>query len=89
MNLKTIAVKALFLSTSSLLAFSQNPQKDYKLWYKEPAISWNEALPIGNGKLAAMVFGNPAIEHFQLNEETVWSGQPHNNVMESCKLPPK
>ncbi|NBB28574.1 glycoside hydrolase N-terminal domain-containing protein [Cellulophaga sp. BC115SP] len=83
MNLKTIAVKALFLSTSSLLAFSQSPQQDYKLWYKKPASSWNEALPIGNGRLAAMVFGNPAIEHLQLNEETVWSGQPHNNVVES------
>jgi alpha-L-fucosidase 2 len=60
MNLKTFAVKALFLSTFSTLVFSQNPQKDYKLWYKQPATSWNEALPIGNGKLAAMVFGNPA-----------------------------
>jgi hypothetical protein len=46
-----------FLSTSSLLAFSQSPQQDYKLWYKKPASSWNEALPIGNGRLAAMVFG--------------------------------
>ena len=83
MNLKTFAVKALFLSTFSTLVFSQNPQKDYRLWYKQPATSWNEALPIGNGKLAAMVFGNPATEHLQLNEETVWSGQPHNNVVES------
>ena len=53
---------------------------DLKLWYTAPAADWNEALPIGNGRLGAMIFGNPAIEHLQLNEETVWGGGPHNNV---------
>jgi alpha-L-fucosidase 2 len=56
-------------------------QDNLKLWYNKPAIHWNEALPIGNGKLAAMVFGNPAEEHLQLNEETIWTGRPHNNVV--------
>ena len=37
-----------------------------KMWYKKPAIVWNEALPIGNGRLAAMVYGNPANERIQL-----------------------
>jgi len=51
-----------------------------KLWYTRPASDWNEALPIGNGRLGAMIFGDPANEHLQLNEETVWGGGPHNNV---------
>jgi alpha-L-fucosidase 2 len=49
------------------------------LWYDAPAKNWVEALPIGNGRLGAMVFGNPAAERLQLNEETVWAGQPNNN----------
>ncbi len=57
-------------------------QNDLKLWYNQPASNWNEALPIGNGRLAAMVFGNPSTERIQLNEETVWSGEPGNNVVE-------
>jgi alpha-L-fucosidase 2 len=45
-----------------------------KLWYKQPADDWNEALPIGNGRLGAMVFGKVGKEEIQLNEESVWSG---------------
>ena len=52
------------------------------LWYKAPAANWNEALPVGNGRLGAMVFGDPYAEHFQLNENTVWSGQRHYNPSE-------
>ena len=54
--------------------------QDLKLWYDEPAERWVEALPVGNGRLGAMVFGNPAKEHLQLNEETVWAGQPNSNA---------
>jgi alpha-L-fucosidase 2 len=50
-----------------------------KLWYNQPAKQWVEALPIGNGRLGAMVFGNPSKEEIQLNENTVWSGQPNRN----------
>ena len=46
-----------------------------KLWYRQPAAAWTEALPIGNGRLAAMVFGGAGKEHIQLNEDTVWSGE--------------
>ncbi|HOV72225.1 MAG TPA: glycoside hydrolase family 95 protein, partial [Dysgonamonadaceae bacterium] len=53
--------------------------QSYKLWYDRPASTWTEALPLGNGRLGAMVFGNPAIEQIQLNEETLWAGQPNNN----------
>ncbi|MBB5437888.1 alpha-L-fucosidase 2 [Pedobacter sp. AK017] len=64
------------------LAFGQAKKTDgtLKLWYDRPAANWNEALPIGNGRLGAMVFGNPAKEQLQLNEETVWSGGPNSNV---------
>lgn len=47
-----------------------------RLWYRAPAAEWNEALPIGNGRLAAMVFGGTDRERVQLNEETLWSGGP-------------
>ena len=50
-----------------------------RLWYDQPAKQWIEALPIGNGRLGAMVFGNPAKEEIQLNENTIWAGQPHRN----------
>ena len=48
---------------------------DLRLWYRQPAANWNEALPIGNGRLAAMVFGGTGSERIQLNEDTVWAGE--------------
>lgn len=45
-----------------------------KLWYRQPAVQWVEALPVGNGRLGAMVFGGVATERLQLNEDTLWSG---------------
>src|SRR6188768_2787312 len=57
--------------------FSQS--QDLKLWYKQPARNWNEALPLGNGRLGAMVFGGTTEELIQLNEETLWSGGPTNS----------
>ncbi|MHC4461284.1 MAG: glycoside hydrolase family 95 protein [Planctomycetota bacterium] len=47
-----------------------------KLWYRQPAQQWTEALPVGNGRLGAMVFGGLETEQLQLNEDTVWAGQP-------------
>jgi alpha-L-fucosidase 2 len=49
------------------------------LWYNKPAELWVEALPLGNGRLGAMVFGNPYRERIQLNENTVWAGSPYRN----------
>ena len=49
-----------------------------KLWYAQPATEWTEALPIGNGRLGAMVYGGIQQEHLQLNEDTLWSGGPHS-----------
>ena len=53
--------------------------KGFKLWYNAPASNWNEALPLGNGRLGAMVFGDPVNENIQLNELTLWAGGPHRN----------
>ena len=47
------------------------------LWYKSPAAAWEEALPVGNGRLGAMVFGKNGEERIQLNEDTYWSGGPY------------
>ncbi len=49
------------------------------LWYKQPAKVWDEALPVGNGRLGAMVFGNAENERIQINEESIWAGCPVNN----------
>ncbi|MEP0367652.1 MAG: glycoside hydrolase family 95 protein [Cyclobacteriaceae bacterium] len=49
-----------------------------ELWYDEPATEWFEALPLGNGRLGAMVFGGVNEDHLQLNEESLWAGMPEN-----------
>ena len=46
------------------------------LWYRQPARQWEEALPLGNGRLGAMVFGGASRERIQLNEESLWAGEP-------------
>jgi alpha-L-fucosidase 2 len=50
------------------------------LWYPQPAAKWDEALPVGSGRLGAMVFGGTAEERIQFNEDTLWTGKPHNYV---------
>ena len=57
----------------------------YRLWYDRPAMTWTQALPIGNGVMGGMVFGTPAVERIQLNEETLWAGQPNNVINPSAK----
>ncbi|HTE20203.1 MAG TPA: glycoside hydrolase N-terminal domain-containing protein [Armatimonadota bacterium] len=51
---------------------------EHVLWYRRPAGRWLEALPVGNGRLAAMVFGGVQQERLQLNEGTLWAGGPHD-----------
>ena len=53
-------------------------QQNLKLWYKQPSGQWEDALPVGNGKLAAMVFGGVTEERIQFNEETLWTGEPRS-----------
>ena len=62
----------------ALVAVAMSAQQ-HKLWYNKPASHWLEALPIGNSHLGAMVYGGTDVEEIQLNEETFWSGSPHDN----------
>ena len=64
-----------------LFELSLHAQSDslLKLWYNQPARQWVEALPVGNGRLGAMIYGDPYKEKIQLNEITVWGGQPNRN----------
>jgi len=70
--------KTILLLIGITFYFSPHAE-DLKLWYKQPAHSWVEALPLGNSRLGVMVYGNPANEELQLNEETVWAGGPYRN----------
>ncbi|MEI6945940.1 glycoside hydrolase family 95 protein [Paraflavisolibacter sp. H34] len=63
------------------------PAAPLQLWYPAAAANWNEALPIGNGSLAAMVFGDVRNERLQLNEETIWAGEPGNNIIPNVYEP--
>ena len=49
-----------------------------ELWYEQPAKNWEEALPVGNGRLGAMIAGSPDQETIWLNEDSIWSGKPLN-----------
>ena len=63
--------------TMTLTGEAPPPTEPLTLWYRRPAKEWLEALPLGNGRLAAMVFGGVATERLQLNESTVWAGGPY------------
>jgi alpha-L-fucosidase 2 len=70
----------LLIWLTCFLSASAQLKKDRMLWYQQPAKDWNEALPIGNGRLGAMIFGGAKEELIQLNEATLWTGGPvdHN-----------
>ncbi|MDI6401599.1 glycoside hydrolase N-terminal domain-containing protein [Balneolaceae bacterium ANBcel3] len=70
----------IFLLIASSCEEEKTDQKqELKLWYDQPAEIWVEALPIGNGRLGAMIYGDPVNETIMLNEETFWSGGPSRN----------
>lgn len=75
--LLTIKKNILFIIAGVLLASTLSAQQ-YQLWYQQPAVKWTEALPLGNGRIGAMVFGGVATERIQFNEETLWTGSPRN-----------
>jgi alpha-L-fucosidase 2 len=75
-NKKIIFICVLFGIIINVCAQSD---ANLKLWYTQPAKQWVEALPVGNGRLGAMVFGDPFKEVIQLNENTVWAGSPNRN----------
>ena len=78
-------MKRLLLTAISLCITHYALCVEYKLWYDQPAQTWTQALPVGNGVIGGMVFGTPAVEHIQLNEETIWAGQPNNVVNPNAK----
>src|SRR5215203_2257396 len=57
------------------------PDPSTSIWFSTPAAKWDEALPVGNGRLGAMVFGGVEEERLQLNEDTYWSGGPYSTVV--------
>lgn len=80
-HLKVAGMPVGILILSILLAGchpKSEQQAALKLWYDQPAVNWNEALPVGNGRLGSMVFGGVETERIQFNEETLWDGQPQD-----------
>ena len=81
--------KLICIASMAVVAVAMSAQQN-KLWYNKPASHWLEALPIGNSSLGAMVYGGTETEEIQLNEETFWSGSPHdNNSKESLAALPE
>ncbi len=72
MKLRTLFALGFFTT----VAFAQ--PSPLTLWYTKPAEIWTDALPVGNGRIGAMVFGRAAHERIQFNEQTVWTGEPHD-----------
>ncbi len=76
--LSSPTMRKLFICLYVLGSLIVEAQDALTLWYNKPASNWNEALPVGNGRLGAMIFGRVEEELIQLNEETLWSGGPLN-----------
>lgn len=75
MKRKTLAAGLAFIVLAGLAAAADAPDR---LWYRRPAGKWTEALPVGNGRMGAMVFGGIRENRIQFNEYTVWTGRPHD-----------
>ena len=74
-------MKNIFLLITCLILIQNSySQKDLSLWYTKPSKAWTDALPLGNGRLGAMVYGIPQRDTIQINEDTFWSGSPYQNV---------
>src|SRR3954449_10534829 len=75
----TVAVFATLVAAGVATAQEASPdQSRLTLWYTKPASIWTDALPVGNGRMGAMVFGGAPLERIQFNESTVWTGEPHD-----------
>ena len=66
------------LTIGWMAAAASAEQTPLRLWYDAPAAKWTEALPVGNGTIGGMVFGGVSDEHIQFNEDTLWTGHPHD-----------
>ena len=76
MTTKSILFILMVILSGSLFASTKSESNNLKLWYTKPALKWTEALPIGNGRLGAMIFGGVENDRIQFNEETLWNGGP-------------
>jgi len=83
--LKAVVIGLLVVESAALAAEQPTEQSPHRLWYDKPASRWVEALPVGNGHLAAMVFGGINQERLQLNEGTLWAGGPYDPVNPEAK----
>src|SRR4051812_42520172 len=82
---KSTKVSLLTIMLLSCFVMAQAQQNNLKLWYnKQSGKVWERAMPVGNGRLAAMVYGNPEREFIQMNESSVWSGGPSRNDSKSA-----
>ena len=80
--LSALFLMAGFSCTTTIPEEEINPS--LVLWYDKPAAEWTEALPVGNGRLGAMIYGRTGNEIIQFNEETLWTGQPHDYAREGA-----
>jgi len=83
LNLKPMKIKPLLIFliltfTGIFFSSAKKTPENQKLWYTKPAQKWTEALPLGNGRLGAMIFGGPENDRIQFNEETLWNGAPND-----------
>jgi len=75
----------MIIALVATLSCSRQEAISEKLWYTSPAEDWFSALPLGNGRLGAMVFGTPGEEHIQMNEESLWAGCPEDPYPENVQ----
>ncbi|GGG72394.1 glycoside hydrolase family 95 protein [Edaphobacter dinghuensis] len=91
--ISSAALAASLTQRSASGLTTERPPKDdetpYKLYFNQPAATWPDALPVGNGRLGAMVFGKPSLERIQLNEESIWDGEyrDRNNPKAGAAVP--
>ncbi|MEO5711911.1 MAG: glycoside hydrolase N-terminal domain-containing protein [Luteolibacter sp.] len=81
--IRFIPKTALFMLAAS--ATAAEIDETHLLWWDKPAVKWEEAVPVGNGKLGGMIFGQPVNERIQLNECTLWAGGPYDPVNPDAK----
>ena len=86
-------MKSLLLALGTLMSIScagtKTEPRQTMLWYRQPAAYWEEALPVGNGRLGAMVYGRPWAETLQMNEESLWAGCPEDGNADAAEWIPQ
>lgn len=78
LKIAAVLLTGMWMGCSAPEKEEEYAQKNLRLWYTKPATIWEEALPIGNGRLGAMVFGGVETDRIQFNEETLWTGEPRD-----------